>query len=207
MKSNIETTIETYNLTAEDYSEKTLGINTKGQIRKFLSHIPVNSYLLDLGCGPGRDAKIFSDNGYIVTGIDLSDKLLRIAGKHAPKAEFLNMDMLNLSFPDSYFDGIWAMSSLIHLEKNQLPEALAQCQRVIKTGGAFYLCFKKGEGESLEPDQRYGGLEKYYAYYQANELRNIINNTKFEILEFDGLMIEKNYANKPWMNILLKKVE
>jgi len=96
MEQTLRTTIASYDLTAVDYAEKTLKIDTGAQVAKFSSYLNPNALILDAGCGPGRDAKRFTDLGHNVVGIDLSTALLRIAQKQAPDADFLTMDLLHL---------------------------------------------------------------------------------------------------------------
>lgn len=44
--------------------------------------LPVNSHLLDLACGRGRHAVQLADNGYRVTGLDLSEENIAFANEH-----------------------------------------------------------------------------------------------------------------------------
>lgn len=204
MEQTLRTTIASYDLTAADYAEKTLKIDTGAQVAKFTSYLEPGSLILDAGCGPGRDAKRFTDLGHHVVGIDLSSALLRIAQKHAPDADFLMMDLTHLYFPQAHFDGVWAMSSLMHLHKEKLPRALMQCHHVMKPGAPFYFCLKRGEGEGLETDKRYG-VEKYFAYYSDEDVQQLIAGTPFEVLERSSTTIDTSYATNPWMDIYLRK--
>ncbi len=205
MKNNIETTIDSYNKIAEEYFEKTFKIDVGKKINQFLSYMSKRGTILDVGCGPGRDAKTFTDKGYTVVGIDLSDNLLEIARGQAPKAQFINMDIRDMDFDKDSFDGIWAMSSLMHLEKEQFPEVLEKCHSLLMVDSPFYFCLKRGDGERLEPDKRYGGVEKYFSYYQDDEIKRILSGTKFEILDFGGEIVNDSYATNPWIDIFLKK--
>jgi cyclopropane fatty-acyl-phospholipid synthase-like methyltransferase len=45
--------------------------------------IPVNGRVLDLACGAGRHSILFAQKGYLVTAVDLSANLLKLAGKAA----------------------------------------------------------------------------------------------------------------------------
>jgi len=205
LSKNIKTTIDSYDNTAEEYAKNTLEINTSAPINKFLSYLTEKSLILDIGCGPGRDARLFSNKGFDVVGIDLSSKLLEIARKYDYKSKFCHMDVLNMGFPNNTFNGLWAMSSLMHLEKKVFPKALQECYRVLKDESVFYLSLKRGEGESLELDKRYDNLKKYYAYYLDDEVEEIINKSGFEILDFDHNTIDESYATKPWMDIFVQK--
>ncbi len=43
---------------------------------KFLSYVPKNSLILDVGCGTGRDAKYFIENGHRIVGIDICEPFI-----------------------------------------------------------------------------------------------------------------------------------
>lgn len=88
--------------------------------------------VLDYGCGTGIHAKLSSDFGADVIGIDLSKKSLEIARKQAPKAKFLQMDCENMNFPDNYFDIIWDGGTFSSLD---IKKALPELARVIKPNG------------------------------------------------------------------------
>src|SRR3989338_5464666 len=70
------------------------------QFHLFTSFLPSGT-ILDLGCGAGRDALLFATNtAYRYVGVDLSSKMLDEARKIAPEADFRQMNMYNLDFPD-----------------------------------------------------------------------------------------------------------
>jgi ubiquinone/menaquinone biosynthesis C-methylase UbiE len=55
--------IEAYNTSVDNYFENTKNLELpEMRIREeFLSLIKTGKRIIDIGCGPGRDAKIFSD--------------------------------------------------------------------------------------------------------------------------------------------------
>ncbi|MFA6088680.1 MAG: class I SAM-dependent methyltransferase [Candidatus Woesearchaeota archaeon] len=205
MSTNLTTTINSYDKTANEYHANTLNIDTSEQRNKFLSYLPEKAFILDVGCGSGRDAKVFSDNGNMVIGIDLSKKLLDIAKEYAPQVNFQHMNLLEMCFPNDSFDGIWAMSVLMHLEKKKLPVAIKKCAKVLEPNGILYFCLKRGTGEGLEKDSRYDGIEKYFSYYSDEEIPSLLKNTNLTLLSSDTTTIDKSYATKPWMNFYLRK--
>lgn len=55
--------------------------------------------VVDLGCGSGRWAKVLTDSGYRVLGVDLSPHMIRLARRHAPKAQFKTESVLSVKLP------------------------------------------------------------------------------------------------------------
>ena len=43
------------------------------------------------------------------------------------------------------FDGVWACASLLHVEKDRLPDVLKKITRALKGGGVLYASFKYGD--------------------------------------------------------------
>lgn len=59
--------------------------------------------LLDLGCGPGIYASLFAQQGFSVTGIDLSPYSIAYAKKHSsPSIKYLCQDYLTLSYQRAF---------------------------------------------------------------------------------------------------------
>jgi SAM-dependent methyltransferase len=55
----------------------------------------------DLGCGSGILARVMSDLGYDVLGIDISPDMLELAEQNAPRATFRNESLVDASIPPS----------------------------------------------------------------------------------------------------------
>ena len=81
--------------------------------RAFLAHLPIKpgQRLLDVGCGPGviaREAAFMVGTKGSITGIDLNEDMLAVAGQQAPsqhtQLEWHHGDAENLPFLDSQFD-------------------------------------------------------------------------------------------------------
>src|SRR5690349_16794943 len=74
-----------------------------------LLKLPPHSSLLDLCCGQGRHALLFAQRGYQVTGLDLSDYLLRLAQTEAEKQHlqlrWIRSDMREIPF-EQEFDAV-----------------------------------------------------------------------------------------------------
>lgn len=191
-----ETTKESYEIIAEKFRGNVAQLAPHKSIEKFLTLLPEGGKILDLGCGSGRDAKIFSEKGYKTIGIDFCPSLIAIAKETAPLAEFQIMDFEDLNFEENSFDGAWAGVSLIHLAKSSFPKVLKTIHRILKEHGQFYITLKKGTSEGLEEDTRYEGChEKFCAYYQEEELQNYLKQAGFAITEF--ALVEPASAYQP----------
>ena len=96
---------------------------------------------LDIGTGTGQFAFYLARQGYAVTGIDLSEKMIELAGAHAVRSgleiEFKAGDAEHLGFEDNHFDIVVSRNllwTLVHPEK-----AVREWHRVLKPGGKIIL--------------------------------------------------------------------
>jgi ubiquinone/menaquinone biosynthesis C-methylase UbiE len=187
-----EITKESYQITAKAYASNVASLAPLASIEKFSKLLPNDATIIDIGCGSGRDAKLFNNMGVNVVGIDFSSNLLEIAKEHAPLSTFKLMDMETMDFPQATFDGVWAACSLGHIPKSHLPQVLNKINYILKDKGYFYLALKKGLGEKLEFDERYkGNIQKFWSFYEEKELKEILVAAKFSILECD--VVEKSH--------------
>ena len=205
----VEETIEAYRHSFEDYEAKHMDINAvKKEADFFLSKIWEDE-ILDVGCGPGRDLKYFSEMGYKVTGIDLMPGFVETSRRNAPSANVYLMDMRRMGFNSDSFDGVWSMASILHLPRDpvdEAKEALEEYLRVLKSGGTMFLSAMKGNGsDPLPTSPKYGGHSKYFYGYGEQELQYLICSVGFSIDHFEVSV--KPTSRKPltFLNVLAQK--
>lgn len=199
------TTRESYQATAEQFANNVADLAPMESIQKFVDRLPSPAKILDIGCGSGRDAKIFTEKGVSVVGIDFCPNLLDIAKKQAPLAEFKLMDIETATFPSASFDGVWACCSLLHLPKKTLPAVLKNIYSMLKENGHFYLAVKQGEGEVVEKDIRYGDCKKFWSYFEEEEIKQYVEDANFKVLECDVVQRNADYHTHPGIRIFCQK--
>lgn len=201
MKDSKKTTIKSYDNTASEYYRAVTSFELLPEIKKFSKEIIKNGRILDLGCGPGHHSKYFSNLDFKVTGIDLSSEMIKLARKEFEDVNFEVMDILHLNFEENSFDGIWASASLLHIPKNQIKLILNKLKGVLINNGILYISLKEGKGSELFNDIRYGGVDKFYVYYQLEEIKNILKDVGFNILEIKLKEKRTNYDTNSWLHI------
>lgn len=92
--------------------------------------------LLDLGCGYGRDSRLFVDHGHEVVGVDISPKGICKASGLVLQATFHAMDVRKLVFDHGSFDVVFA-NFLVHLFTEPADRActVSEARRVLRAGG------------------------------------------------------------------------
>lgn len=161
-------------------STKTANYFPHTEAQKFLSLLPVNSSILDVGCGIGRDARIFAELGYKVVGIDMSEKLLTIAKKENPDLELNYMDMKATTFPDDFFDGIWANAALHYLGEEEMIVAIKEWGRICKPSGIVYVSTRLGLGTRTTIEQMVNEEKKVFTLISEEQLHTYCRAAGFE---------------------------
>src|SRR5688572_15973149 len=88
-----------------------------GYVDLVLEGLQSGARVLDLGCGTGIPiARHIVQKGFRVVGIDESQKMLEIANKEVPGAEFIRADMVQVQLPVGFAAAI-AWDSVFHVER------------------------------------------------------------------------------------------
>jgi SAM-dependent methyltransferase len=89
--------------------------------------------LVDVGCGTGRCSAALADLGWDVTGVDLSEDMLRRAVERGVRV--VRADAAELPFDDDTFDA--GLSMLTHTDFDEFGTAVHELARVLRPGGRF----------------------------------------------------------------------
>jgi ubiquinone/menaquinone biosynthesis C-methylase UbiE len=85
----------------------------KKLIARFLPTKVEGKKLLEIGCGTGHWSRFFSEYGFEVIGVDVSERMIDIAkSKNIPNASFQVADSHSLPFADGTFDVTAAITTL-----------------------------------------------------------------------------------------------
>jgi len=179
-------TIASYDENAEFYSQKhknLFDLYRRDEFKRFIEFIQGKN-ILDLGSGNGEHADYFRKNGFIVTCVDLSDKMIELC-----KGKGLNafvMDIENLEFDDNLFDGIWAVTSLLHVPKPKLFVVIDKLHKILKDKGILYVCVKEGEGERVI--ESVGDSKRFFSFWKEDELLKVFEK-HFSLVEFKRVVL------------------
>ena len=140
-------TLAYYRENANSFLEGTLSADMSDARLRFLKKLVPQAYILDLGCGSGRDTKAFLEEGCRVDAVDGSEELCRRA------SEYTGIPVRHMLFQEveaqEAYDGIWACASLLHLPKAELAYVLRKLANALKKNGVLYASFKYGTYEGM----------------------------------------------------------
>ncbi len=155
--------------------------------------------ILDVGCGPGTHAAYFNQVGLDVTCIDVSDTMLKKCESKGLKT--LLVDLQEMHFPDRTIDGIWAVSSIIHIRKQNFVSVIKKWHRMLRAEGMVFMAVKEGEREGFEYTKDLPNAARWFAYYSDEEVRGLVK-PYFEIVFFSS---EPTETGTVYLNYLLRK--
>ena len=135
-------TLGYYDNHADEFYKSTVNVQFSTMQECFLGKLKKGSYILDFGCGSGRDTKYFLEKGCSVDAIDGSKELCKLASEYTG-IEVKNMFFQELVEVDKY-DGIWACSSILHLPIDELTKVMRKMVVALKENGIIYTSFKYG---------------------------------------------------------------
>jgi len=144
MKQDSQAIAEVYNQHGAAYHQSRKG--TSGRLHNEFIDMPATLSLLaaslkgkkilDAGCGSGIYSTLLAQKGAVVTGVDISSKMIEIAKKELPgkvAVTYLVGDLYDLPVKDQEFDIIVCAYVLENVEK--LAPVFAEFNRVLKSKG------------------------------------------------------------------------
>lgn len=96
------------------------------------------SSILDLACGSGNASIIYHDLGYNVTGIDLSESMIRYAQSKNPNIEYHILNMINFNLNHTYDLVVCFMDSINYLTNiNDIKQTFINVYNHLNDKGLF----------------------------------------------------------------------
>ena len=130
--------------------------------------------LLDIACGSGLAASMAARRGAVVSGVDASEQLIRIAAARTPSGSFQTGDMFALPFPDESFDVVTSFNGIWKGCEGALEEA----RRVLIPEGRIGLTFwaTRAEWTPALPPKGHGTVpaSDVAASMEQDDTRNVI---------------------------------
>lgn len=102
--------------------------------------------VLDLGCGLGRHALAFRNDGFNVSACDLSEYAINYARNAAKECKINDIqfdvcDMLTLPYRDNSFDAVFAYHVISHTDSVGIQKIADELKRILKPSGELYIDF------------------------------------------------------------------
>lgn len=153
--------------------------------------------ILDIGCGDGRDALFFAKSGLKVIAIDFSQEAVKRVHFADSSIDARVMDILDMDFPDSSFDAVYAHLSLHYFDDKTTNKVFQNIYRMLKSHGYFFVKCKStsdplyGKGEEIGKDMYLFEHQRHFfsKKYMQEKLQ------EFTIIELEETV--STYDGKP----------
>ena len=187
-------TLENYNQRAEDFWEGTHDHDVSQNVAALLKYIEGEPpfTILDFGCGPGRDLKVFAELGHLAVGLEGAARFATMARAHGG-GEVWQQDFLKLDLPDKHFDGVFANAALFHVPSQELPRVLRELHATLKPRGALFSSNPHGHNEEGWNRGRYG------AFYDLETWRRYLSEAGFDELTHYYRPAGRPRFMQPWL--------
>lgn len=194
----MDDTLQYYDQHAKAYVDSTRDVEFSQTQERFLQYLEPGAWILDFGCGSGRDTKYFRNRGFRVEAVDGSAEFVRIA------SEYTGINVRRMLFQDldevERYDGIWACSSILHLPCAELEVVLGKMARALRRRGIVYTSFKYG----TEEGERSG---RYFTNMTEAKMAGLLERIPVYDVEemwvtFD---VRPGRGDERWLNMILRK--
>jgi SAM-dependent methyltransferase len=158
-------------------SEKSL--YERGWLESFCSLIPAGGSVLDVGCGAGEPiAAYLAAEGYRVTGVDSSKRMIEMFQAALPAQAAIVADMRDLRLEQS-FSGILAWDSFFHLNHDDQRRMFEIFRAHAAQRAALMFTSGPAHGEAIG---QLKGEPLYHASLDAAEYRRLLADQGFDVI-------------------------
>lgn len=176
----------------------------------FCSLLPPAAAVLDLGCGTGVPCtRELVNRGLAVTGIDISETMIRAARENVPSARYLISSITDIDFEEQ-FEGVFAAYTMISLDLFNFSIAAAKAVRSLKPGGVIFLGVNEPKDRCRAADaacyQELNGARIYIRPYTEEEIREVFAPLGMQVIIVEREFIHsQEYGVEHTLLMLMKK--
>jgi SAM-dependent methyltransferase len=143
-------------LSAWNFEYRSRGRIWAGSVRD-LPDLPVESLILELGCGNGKTLYVISRRPWKAIAMDISSIAVMLCKSANPGVPLVLGDASHLPFRNDVFDAVFAFHITGHLLRKSRERLAKEVARVLRTDGKLFFRefelndMRMGKGEEVEP--------------------------------------------------------
>ena len=135
------------------------------------------------GFGYGRNAKIFKDDGFKVTGIEISETAIDLARKHfGDSIKVHHGSVSSMPFDQELYDGIFSYALIHLLNEKERKKLIEDCYNQLNTNGYMVFVsisnmdFRYGQGKEISKDtfETWPGVTLFF--YDSDSVKSEFGN-------------------------------
>ncbi len=138
--------------------------------------------VLDVGCGPGTVSAYLAERGVLVSGVDLSPRMIHHARRHYPHLDFAVGSATTFHAEPASLGGVLGWWSLFNLPRHLLPGVLGSFAEALVPGGQIVIGTHVGDDDVVRTEA-YGGVPVAWTTYlwRPEQLSRLIEGAGLEI--------------------------
>jgi ubiquinone/menaquinone biosynthesis C-methylase UbiE len=182
-----------YDKIAKKYQADRDVFGNRRELEEFVSLLPKNAKVLDVGCGAAVPfIKFLVEHGFNVAGVDFSESMLKLAKRNVPEANLIKQDVTRLGLKTNSFDGLTSSYCIIHIPREKHSSLFQSFHGILKPKGVMLISIGSSEWEGTD---EYYGTEMFWSHYNPEKSLQIIHNAGFQTIwdRFNESGGEKNY--------------
>ncbi|MFO7665277.1 MAG: class I SAM-dependent methyltransferase, partial [Desulfobacterales bacterium] len=144
---------EYYRDNHEKYFERTFNIDPSSFLSPLMVELAPSAFILDVGCGSGRDLLWLKTRGFKVMGFERSPELAELARKNAG-CDVLEGDFTSYDFSSIQADAVILIGALVHIPHAGFAAVLRNITAALKEKGLMLITAKEGTGAVEGADGR-----------------------------------------------------
>ena len=180
------------------YHEKTFSIDPTSFLVPLAQTLSADAFILDVGCGSGRDLLWMKDRGFEVIGFERSPGLAELARDNVG-CEVIEGDFETYDFSLILVDAVMLIGALVHVPHERFSEVFKNITSVIPRHGIVLITLKEGSGDRTDPDGR------IFYLWEDPKAREMFDTLGFKVREF-STSVSKTGSGDVWMSYVLDKI-
>jgi SAM-dependent methyltransferase len=172
MSDRRDETIAAYEADAAAYAAGTAALpeSVARDLDEFAGLVRPGGRVLEIGSGPGRDARELERRGLVVGRTDITPAFVELMRAEGFEADVLDPLVDDLGGP---WDGVWVNQVLMHVGRPDLPVVLARLHAATRPGGTLYLSVQEGDGDAWVTRGHVAGA-RHFTFWAEEALRDVL---------------------------------
>lgn len=168
-----------YDFIADEWHAAPRNFAARKYVEPVLNRLAPGAKVLDLGCGTGEPVAAYAAaRGFQVVGVDESEKMLEIARRVVPGAEFVRADMCEVSLAGVFAAAV-AWDSVFHVGRARHREIFRKLHGLLDPGGLLLLS-AGGSGHEGFTSEMYERTF-FYSAHEPGETLRLLTGEGFEV--------------------------
>jgi SAM-dependent methyltransferase len=179
------------------YYEKTFSIDPSSFLAPLAKRLPPDAFVLDVGCGSGRDLLWMKKRGFDVIGFERSPGLAELARDNVG-CEVIEADFETYDFSSILVDAVMLVGVLVHVPHERFSDVFQNIASAIPENGSVLITLKQGSGDLTDPDGR------IFYLWEDPKARELFDTLGFKVCDF-STSVSKTGSGDLWMSYVLDK--